>query len=952
MKQRLLILLLLLCATTAAQTPDSCRPFVRWWWNGDKVDTLELKRELHLLHEAGIGGVEINPIEFPSKRCDSLGIPSLTWLGDEWIAALGSTLREAKRLGMQCDLLVGSGWPFGMETLPMEYRAQVMLTYAIPVDLSDGKPFTITRQQIFDAVNPKVTEPNPDRQFELVDLFIVPDSITDIRQMIKLVMPGKMDSVTMKIENSKLIIANYPDAETNSQLSILNSQFSTLNSQLSILNSQLSTPNSQFSILNSQFYMYALVRCTSFASVINGAPGASGPILDHMNRQAVRHFLYNMSHTLEGKLGPMKNWLRAYFADSMELEGANWTTDFAEEFRRRRGYDLMPWLPFTMFKTGRLGDVVSYEYGAKQSPDFSHQVQKVRHDFELTKAELLHERYTETFLDWCHSQGVKARAQAYGRGFFPLESSLGYDIPEGESWTTNYLRHRIGEEMPDSDYRRGRAYTMINKLVSSAAHQRGRRLVSAEEMTNTYRMFETTLELLKLGSDMSAISGITHSVWHGFNYSPPQAGFPGWVQYGSYLNEQNTWWPYFHLLNEYRSRMSAILQNADMQTDIAILLPVDSLWAQYGVQTEPFPNYPKGSPYDIPFLLWEAVHKNGGNCDFVTPRQLDTATVRDGRLIVGKRAYSTLLVPPPITWDPSFSIFHFPFSILEVPDLPDRNYLEWYRTAQSEYKLPHAVAIEEPNRYLLQNHYRNDRGDDIFLFVNACLRSAVGSTILFPKEIYQHRTACVYNAATDEKQLLELDDGAAWLYLPPAESLFILFESTDTLTHSSTDTFTPSYWSPAYHEGQHYFPLHTEWHLSLHHAIEGWTRDTVMQQLCDLRETPFKDFSGTLTYTAHLPLDSIGPNPIFDLGQVYDICELIVNGTSCGVKWYGERIYYNAAPLLHPGLNTIQVRVTTTLNNYVHTLTDDKVIQHYILKRNVPTTPAGLLGIDGQIAVF
>ncbi|MBQ5974070.1 MAG: glycoside hydrolase family 2 [Bacteroidales bacterium] len=633
MKQRLLILLLLLSATTAAQTPDSCRPFVRWWWNGDKVDTLELKRELHLLHEAGIGGVEINPIEFPSKRCDSLGIPSLTWLGDEWIEALGSTLREAKRLGMQCDLLVGSGWPFGMETLPMEYRAQVMLTYAIPVDLSDGKPFTITRQQIFDAVDPKVTEPNPDRQFELVDLFIVPDSITDIRQMIKLVMPGKMDSVTMIIENSKLIIANYPDAETNSQ----------------------------FPTPNSQFHMYALVRCTSFASVINGAPGASGPILDHMNRQAVRHFLYNMSHTLEGKLGPMKNWLRAYFADSMELEGANWTTDFAEEFRRRRGYDLMPWLPFTMFKTGRLGDVVSYEYGAKQSPDFSHQVQKVRHDFELTKAELLHERYTETFLDWCHSQGVKARAQAYGRGFFPLESSLGYDIPEGESWTTNYLRHRIGEEMPDSDYRRGRAYTMINKLVSSAAHQRGRRLVSAEEMTNTYRMFETTLELLKLGSDMSAISGITHSVWHGFNYSPPQAGFPGWVQYGSYLNEQNTWWPYFHLLNEYRSRMSAILQNADMQTDIAILLPVDSLWAQYGVQTEPFPNYPKGSPYDIPFLLWEAVHKNGGNCDFVTPRQLDTATVRDGRLIVGKRAYSTLLVPPPITWDPSFSIFHFPF---------------------------------------------------------------------------------------------------------------------------------------------------------------------------------------------------------------------------------------------------------------------------------------------------
>ena len=29
------------------------RPFVRWWWNGDKVEADELKRELHILKEAG-----------------------------------------------------------------------------------------------------------------------------------------------------------------------------------------------------------------------------------------------------------------------------------------------------------------------------------------------------------------------------------------------------------------------------------------------------------------------------------------------------------------------------------------------------------------------------------------------------------------------------------------------------------------------------------------------------------------------------------------------------------------------------------------------------------------------------------------------------------------------------------------------------------------------------------
>ena len=911
LRRTALYLLLLLPLGLFAQSGQE-RPWVRWWWNGDKVDTLELKRELRLLHEAGIGGVEINPIEFPAKRCDSLGVASLKWLSDEWLDALAATLREAKHLGMGCDLLVGSGWPFGMEILPMEERAQVMLTYATEVDWSansTNEPFVITRQQIFDAVDPKVTEPNADRQFELVDLFLVPDSVYSIYQRNDIFLPGD----TIKIYPLNQITTGWHPSP------------------------------------NGKYMLYALVRCTSFASVINGAPGASGPILDHMNKAAVQHFLDHMRQQLEHRLGPMKNWLRAYFVDSMELEGSNWTDDFAEEFRRRNGYDIMPWLPFIMFKTGRLGEVVSYEYGAKQSPDFKRRVQTVRLHFERTKAQLLYERFTTVFADWCKAQRVLSRGQAYGRGFFPLLSSTAYDIPEGESWTTNYLRHRIGEEMPDSDYRRGRAYTMINKYVSSAAHHSGRRLVSAEEMTNTYRMFETTLELLKLGSDMSAISGTTHSVWHGFNYSPPQAGFPGWVQYGSYLNEQNTWWPYFHLLNDYRARMSAILQNADMQTPIAILAPTEQMWGEIGVQTEPFPNYPKGSQYDITPLLWEAIHKNGSGADLVRfDWLLDT-------LASGELRYKAVFLPR-IDYlegedirsllsyaDRGGRVFCIGTQLVDdnrfilLPEPDSNHYLEWYTDVQRRYNLPHAVAIENPDRYLLQNHYRNDQGDDIFLFV----------TIIFPKEICQGRTAWVYNPATDKKQLLTLENGSTWLYLPPAESLFIIFETPDAQAAAHA-----SLWAPAYYEGQHYFPIHTRWHVSLHHAIEGWTRDTVMQRLCDLRQTQFKDFAGTVTYTTHLPYDSLGSDPIFDLGEVYDICELIVNGESCGVKWYGERIYDNVAPHLHPGDNTIVIKVTTTLNNYVHTLTDDKVIQHYIFKRNVPTTPAGLVGIDGQIAVF
>jgi len=910
--KRWLLTGLMLFAVALPLRGQDCRPWVRWWWNGDKVERDELLRELHLLHAAGIGGVEVNPIEFPTKRCDSLGKASLTWLSDAWLDMLDTVLREARNLGMGCDLIVGTGWPFGAEETPMEERAQVMLVYATQVDGST----VITKQQIFDAVDPKVTEANPDRQFELVSLCLAPDTLRSLAEVVSVPIPAN-DTITL--------------------------------------------PASQYSVL------YALVRCTSFASVINGAPGGAGPIIDHMNATAVRHYLSHFQSRLEGRLGPMNRWLRAYFVDSMELEGSNWTDDFAAEFRRRNGYDLMPWLPFVLFPSGRLGEVSSYDYGARKSDDFRREVQRVRLDFERTKAELLYERFTTVFSDWCRAQGVLSRGQAYGRGFFPLESSLVYDIPEGESWTTNYLRHRVGEEMPDSDYRRGRAYTMINKYVSSAAHQAGRRVVSCEEMTNTYRMFETTLELLKLGSDMSAFSGVTHSVWHGFNYSPPEAGFPGWVQYGSYLSGQNTWWPYFHLLNEYRARMSRVLQGLKMETPIAILAPTEQMWGEIGVQTEPFPVYPKGSGYDITPLLWEAIHKNGSGADIVRADWLMDADK-------GEPRYKAVFLPRMTHLDSAASRQLLDFAhrggrvfcigthpmvdedFLLLPEPDSNHYLEWFSDVYRRHHLPRCVAIENPDRFLLHNAYRDSAGNPAYLFCNAHLDAAVATMLRFPQEAWQGRTAWIYNAATDEKQRMPLENGSTWLYLPPAESLFILFEE-----NSPADTVGVPVWSPAYNEGQHYFSIPMQWHLTLHHAIEGWTRDTVINtapgsELCDLHETQFKDFSGTLVYTARFHLDSLNEDSLqnvdytpesldcIDLGKVYDICELTVNGTPCGVKWYGERSYCNLGGLLHAGDNIIEIKVTTTLNNYVHTLTGNGVVQHFVLKRNVPTTPAGLVG--------
>ena len=520
-----------------AQPDPRYRPYVRWWWNGDRVEPDELIRELHVMKDAGIGGVEISPIEFP-YGADSLGRPALRWLSDEWIACLQTVFDETQRLGMGCDLLVGSGWPFGAETLKPEERASILIAVAEP--LKGGRRHTLKAADLIAKGTPAVTTVNPDMRAEIVSLLLVPEPMGSLEQAI---------DVRGQLRDSTLTL----------------------------------------SVPRGDWQLHALIRYDSFASVINGAPGAAGSQIDYMNARAIRAYLDRMADAIEAQTGPLSEHLRAFFVDNMELEGCNWTPDFAEAFQRRRGYDIMPWFPFILFKMGRLGDVSRYTFGGAKTPAFQEQVDRARYDFEITRMELNYERYTRTFLAWCREKGVLSRAQAYGRGFWPLDSSLDYDIPEGESWTTNWLRHRVGEEMGDEDYRRGRAYTMVNKYVASAAHIAGKRTVSAEEMTNTYLVFRTPLEFLKVGSDMAAFSGITHSVWHGFNYSPLEAPFPGWVQYGTFHNERNTWWPYVRHLNDYRARMSAVLQNVDLVAPIAILPANGDLWSELGAQNEPFP---------------------------------------------------------------------------------------------------------------------------------------------------------------------------------------------------------------------------------------------------------------------------------------------------------------------------------------------------------------------------
>ena len=77
-----------------------------------------------------------------------------------------------------------------------------------------------------------------------------------------------------------------------------------------------------------------------------------GLAIDYMNRSAFDTYWHEVLDPLMADAKPyLGHTLKYLVTDSWELGGINWTLGFREEFRARRGYDLLPYLPVV---TGRI----------------------------------------------------------------------------------------------------------------------------------------------------------------------------------------------------------------------------------------------------------------------------------------------------------------------------------------------------------------------------------------------------------------------------------------------------------------------------------------------------------------------------------------------------------------------------------------------------------------------
>lgn len=208
------------------------------------------------------------------------------------------------------------------------------------------------------------------------------------------------------------------------------------------------------------------------------------------------------------------------------------------------------------------------------------------------------------------------------------------DIPESNNWI-------YSAEMKDSlwQWNQNHGYMTWNLYASAGGHLTDKKIISSEVMTNTRGVFKTTLEEIKQHDDMNFITGINHSILHGYNYSPKSAPFPGWILYGAYFSEQNTWWKHIDSWVDYNARLSAVFQNSQADKSIAIIGPTADIWGDKGLAREPFHMEPK-----YLHKIWEPISQLGYSCEYINQNVLVKAEIKNGEIAFGKMRYKLLVL--------------------------------------------------------------------------------------------------------------------------------------------------------------------------------------------------------------------------------------------------------------------------------------------------------------------
>jgi hypothetical protein len=902
--------------------PPKARLRCYWWWLNGNTDKPTITHDLEEMKAKGFGGALLVDAGGADQDGNAAVPAGPTFGSPAWVELYTYALKEADRLGLEITLNITSGWNLGGPTVTPEqaskrltwtrtdihggavatlklpapaihngfYRQIAVLAYP----LAHGVPMA-AQPGTQSSTNPAASERQSAMALRARSAVIETGfSMPDSSSMLNSTVPGdSVDSPAFSDADRSQVQDLTAEVEPDGTL-------------------EWKSPPGDWEILR--------IGYTDSDARVSTASGAwQGLALDYLSRSSFEAYWNQIVEPLLTAGKPFHS-LKYLATDSWELGGTNWTDSFRDEFKKRRGYDPVPWLPVV---AGRIIE------SRDQSTRFLT-------DLRRTVADLVVAGHYDVFAEKARSHGLGVEAESGGPHGAPidaLETFRNAAVPQTEFWATN--PHRA----TDTD-------RFFAKEAASAAHIYGQGMVAAEGETSIGPQWSESLATdLKPTFDMGITEGMNRLVWHEFTSSPASTGLPGQEYFaGTHVDPKVTWFDAGGAFFTYLNRAQFLMQQGH---------PVNDLLYFYGDNVPNFVRLKADDPahvlpgydYDVTNedALLHNIHMQAGrlrgasgvewkalampSTGRVSLGVLDRVEsyVRSGGVVIGLPPTS----PTGQTTPESQSAFHALVSKIWGENCPansSHRYGQGYVFCTQDAHAALAAMQVLPDLALLGSengvlsatstsaldYIHQQVGDTDLYFLRNGSSQPSSHDIAFR---VAGKTAELWDAVSGEMFAAtgqrRLEDGRSSLHidLPPFGSIVVVFTKNPSPDVSQ---------APREQEVRALRTLQP-WEISFQPNRGGPQAPVTVDELKDWStwaDPAVRYFSGTATYrtTVDAPETPPGKRIWLRFGDVREIARIKINGNDAGTVW-AKPLQLRVDRFLHPGENHIEIEVTNLWPN-------------------------------------
>jgi hypothetical protein len=556
--------------------PAAARLRCYWWWLNGNTTAETITRDLEEMKAKGYGGALLVDAG-GAEQFGNHAVPAGPMFGSPaWRALYRYAVAEANRLGLEISLNIQSGWNLGGPMVTPEQSAK-LLTWS-RVEATGPNDFAAP-----------LDSPPANRGFyrDIAVLAYPLRNTARHRPIQMLAFKNASRELGMSMPPTEPLLGDAAPAPHEEDARVTDVE--------DLTGRMAADGRLQWHVPEGRWEILRVGYTSSGAEVSTSSDTWKGLAIDYMDRGALEtYWRQNVAPLLDDVRPYLGRSLKYLVTDSWEVGGINWTARFREEFQRRRGYDLLAYLPIV---TGRiLNDRATSN--------------RFLNDFRRTVGDLIADEHYRAFAELAERSGLGIHPESGGPHGAPIDAleTLGRStFPQTEFWArSNQHRTRDDERF-------------FVKEAASAAHIYGKTLVAAEGMTSIGPQWEESIwNDLKPTFDQAACEGMNRLVWHTFTSSPKSEGLPGQEYFaGTHLNPNVTWWPLAGAFLGYTNRVQFLLQRGR---------PVSDVLYYYGDQV---PNFVRLKADDPAHVL------PGYDYDVASEEVLAHGlTVRDHRIVV------------------------------------------------------------------------------------------------------------------------------------------------------------------------------------------------------------------------------------------------------------------------------------------------------------------------------